>query len=43
MQRSDEAYGRQARSGAHCVVDSVADIIPVIDEIEGALARGERP
>jgi phosphonoacetaldehyde hydrolase len=43
MQRSDDAYGRLTRSGAHYVIDSVADIIPVIDEIEGALARGERP
>jgi len=25
------------------VIDSVADLDPVLDEIEGALARGERP
>jgi phosphonoacetaldehyde hydrolase len=31
------------RSGAHFVVDSVADLPAVLDEIEGCLARGERP
>jgi phosphonoacetaldehyde hydrolase len=31
------------RAGAHDVVDSVADLMPVIDRIEGRLARGERP
>ncbi len=41
-QRAD-AYARLTRAGAHAVVDSVADLEPVIDEIEGALARGERP
>jgi phosphonoacetaldehyde hydrolase len=32
-----------ARSGAHYVVDTIADLLPVIDEIEARLARGERP
>ncbi|SEG10336.1 phosphonoacetaldehyde hydrolase [Marinobacterium lutimaris] len=32
-----------ARSGAHYVIDSVADIIPVIEEIERRLAKGEHP
>jgi phosphonoacetaldehyde hydrolase len=31
------------RAGAHYVIDSVADLMPVIDRIEGRLARGERP
>ena len=31
------------RAGAHVVVDSIADLLPVVDSIEGRLARGERP
>ena len=30
-------------AGAHYVIDSIADIEPVIDEINARLARGERP
>ncbi|KTR03193.1 phosphonoacetaldehyde hydrolase [Aureimonas ureilytica] len=29
--------------GAHVVIDSVADLLPVIDEIEARITRGERP
>lgn len=29
--------------GAHYVIDTVADLLPVIDQIEHRLARGERP
>ena len=29
--------------GAHYVIDSIADLPPVLDVIEGRLARGERP
>lgn len=32
-----------AKSGAHYVVDGIIDILPVIDDIEARLARGERP
>ncbi len=32
-----------ARSGAHYVVDSIADLLPIIDDINDRLARGERP
>jgi phosphonoacetaldehyde hydrolase len=39
----DLAYARLTRAGAHYVTDSVADLDAVLDEIEGALARGERP
>jgi phosphonoacetaldehyde hydrolase len=39
----DAAYARLTRAGAHFVIDSVADLDPVLDEIEGALRRGERP
>lgn len=37
------AYARLTRAGAHFVIDSIADLEPVLDEIEGALARNERP
>ncbi len=30
-------------AGAHYVVDGVADLLPVLAEIEGRLVRGERP
>ncbi|QHJ01091.1 phosphonoacetaldehyde hydrolase [Xylophilus rhododendri] len=30
-------------AGAHYVIDSVADLLPVLDEIAGKLARGLRP
>lgn len=39
----DLAYARLTRAGAHFVIDSVAEIDAVLDEIEGALARSERP
>jgi phosphonoacetaldehyde hydrolase len=39
----DAAYARLTRAGAHYVIDSVADLDPVLDEIDGALRRGERP
>jgi phosphonoacetaldehyde hydrolase len=37
------AYTRMHQSGAHYVVDSIADILPCLDDIESRLARGERP
>jgi phosphonoacetaldehyde hydrolase len=37
------AYADLRRTGAHYVIDSVADIDWVLDDIEGRLARGERP
>jgi phosphonoacetaldehyde hydrolase len=37
------AYADLIRSGAHYVIDAVADIDWVIDAIEGRIARGERP
>ena len=30
-------------AGAHYVIDSVADLLPVLDDIEQRLARGDRP
>jgi phosphonoacetaldehyde hydrolase len=32
-----------AKSGTHYVVDGITDILPVIDDINARLARGERP
>ena len=37
------AYADLRQTGAHYVIDSVADIDAVIDDIEGRLARGTRP
>ena len=41
--RQDKAVATLTRSGAHFVIDGVGDLLPVIDEIEGRLRRGERP
>lgn len=41
--RRAAAESRLTRCGAHYVIDSVADLPEVLDLIEGALARGERP
>lgn len=43
MERRDTAYATLTRAGAHVVIDSIADLLPVLDEFEGRLARGERP
>lgn len=37
------ATDRLARAGAHMVIDSVADLLPCIAEIDRRLALGERP
>jgi phosphonoacetaldehyde hydrolase len=39
----EAAHVRMYQSGAHYVVDTIADIVPCLDEIEARLARGERP
>ncbi len=41
--RYAEAFGKLTRAGAHYVIDSVADLVDALDEIEGLLARGQRP
>ena len=41
--RLDRAYDRMRQTGAHAVVDSIADVLPVIDQIERRLASGELP
>ena len=41
--RLGEAAQRFTAAGAHYVIDSVADLLPVIDDIERRIAQGERP
>jgi len=43
QRRSQRAYGRMYQGGAHYVVDSIADILPCLDDIQERLARGDRP
>ncbi len=40
---SERAYGRMYACGAHYVVDTIAELMPCIDDIETRLARGEKP
>ncbi|GAA0783768.1 phosphonoacetaldehyde hydrolase [Marinobacterium sediminicola] len=37
------AYQRMAASGAHYVIDSIADVVPCLEEIAARLAMGEKP
>lgn len=37
------AYTRMAQAGAHYVVDGIWDVLPILDDINRRLARGERP
>ena len=39
----DRAYKRMHQTGAHYVVDSIADVPPVLEAINVRLAAGERP
>ncbi|MHC4405460.1 MAG: phosphonoacetaldehyde hydrolase [Planctomycetota bacterium] len=41
--RLERAYQRMAAAGAHCVVDTIAEVLPVIDRIHAQLAAGDRP
>lgn len=41
--RRDRAFATMNASGAHYVVDSIADILPCLDDIELRLRRGEKP
>ena len=41
--RRERAYQRMRMCGAHYVVDTIADILPCLDDIEARLARGECP
>ena len=42
-QKLNRAYTRMAQAGAHYVVDSISDILPILDDINERLRRGERP
>jgi phosphonoacetaldehyde hydrolase len=42
-QRLARAYERLRGVGAHYVVDSIAEVSPILDQIDARLARGERP
>ena len=37
------ACQRMRQAGAHYVVDGIADVLPLLDDINSRLARGERP
>ena len=39
--RRELAYRRMNMSGAHYVVDTIADLMPCLDDIEARLARGK--
>jgi phosphonoacetaldehyde hydrolase len=41
--KRERAYRRMLQSGAHYVVDTIADLLPCIDDIEARLRRGEQP
>lgn len=41
--KRERAYRRMLQSGAHYVVDSIAEMMPCIEDIEARLRRGERP
>ena len=43
QRRRVAAYSRLRASGAHYVVDTIADLLPYLERIERRLARGERP
>jgi phosphonoacetaldehyde hydrolase len=42
-ERIARAYRRMNETGAHYVVDSIADVDPILDKINERLANGERP
>jgi len=39
----EDAAAELRAAGAHYVIDTVADLLPVVDAIEGRLAHGDRP
>jgi phosphonoacetaldehyde hydrolase len=41
--RRRRAYERMRMAGAHHVVDTIADLLPCITDVEARLARGEKP
>ena len=41
--RMARAYKRMAQTGAHYVVDGIADVVPLLHQINERLAGGDRP
>ena len=41
--KRERAHRRLAQAGAHHVVDSIAELLPCIDDIQARIARGETP
>ena len=41
--RRQRAVARLSSAGAHFVIDSVADLVPVVQDLDARLGRGERP
>lgn len=41
--KRERAYMRMAQCGAHYVVDTIADILPCIEDIQARIRRGETP
>lgn len=41
--KRDRAFKRMYQSGAHYVVDTIAEMMPCIEDIQTRIARGERP
>ena len=39
----ERAYQRMHQAGAHYVVDTIAEVPPILGDINARLARGERP
>ncbi|MCZ6470023.1 MAG: phosphonoacetaldehyde hydrolase, partial [Gammaproteobacteria bacterium] len=39
----DRIYPTMYQRGAHYVIDSIADLMPCLDDIEARLRRGEKP
>ena len=41
--KRSRAYGRMQQCGAHYVIDTIADLMPCIDDIQARIRRGETP
>ncbi len=41
--RRAAAYQRMQQGGAHYVIDSIADVVPCLEDIAARLAKGEKP
>jgi phosphonoacetaldehyde hydrolase len=39
----DRIYPTMYQRGAHYVIDSIADLMPCLDDIEARMRRGEKP